>query len=105
MKERLINVDVFNDVRKRSREDECWHSLAMCIILQALKDYIGRTSGYARESMDWRRMDAELFLRSAYCSFLCVDMQVDGEKLMEYVDRYGMPQVLTEQILGLHRGH
>ena len=102
MKEKMFNIDIFDQLpKKRPKQDETYHALAMCIILQALKDSIGRMSGYV-SGKDVLAAEAEAFLRSGYCKLMCVDMVVDGEKLLEHVREHGLPVVRTEEILGLY---
>ena len=74
------------------RRSDVYEGLAACVILQALRDYHGK--------MDMYRQSAITFMRSEHFK-LFSDMA--GELWMAYVDKYGVPNVSTDAILGTGR--
>lgn len=77
-----------------------YDGLASAIILQALKDYVGRN--YNRSNMgekDFNKADAEQFLRSKYYDFLCVTIDVPGQKILDHVDEHGLSQIHISNII------
>ena len=93
---------ILNACHKKTAEDELWESLAACIILQACKDYDCRSNSDDGYGIDVNRESAIRFLRSQYYDMLSTT-GVTGEELMRHIDKYGMPQVSIEMIIGTGR--
>ena len=73
------------------KRDDRYEGLAACVILQALRDY---------DKCNMYRDSAIRFLKSERFGLFS---EISGELWMAYVDRYGLPNISTDLLIGTGR--
>ena len=86
-----------------SAEDQRYATLAAAIVLQSLKDYMGKRLGGSDVSAQ-DRDSATHFLLSDRCSFMLPRSGISGKELIAAVEQHGLPAMNVDTILGIKRG-
>ena len=76
---------------RHAKRDDRYEGLAACVILQALRDY---------DKCNMYRDSAIRFLKSERFGLFS---EISGELWMAYVDRYGLPNISTDSLIGTGR--